>query len=105
MAEPISERRSREDSARRTHIIRCVVFGSCWEGSDPGRVLGAMASTFRSQDAKEIPMTRLWCVLTIATVLAGAAPAAAQQQPAPAPTDQGNGNWDPPPITKPTTQR
>jgi hypothetical protein len=41
-------------------------------------------------------MTRLGFVLTIAAVLAGAAPAAAQQQPAPAPTDQGNGNWDPP---------
>jgi hypothetical protein len=50
-------------------------------------------------------MTRLGFVLTIAAVLAGAAPAAAQQQPAPAPTDQGNGNWDPPPVTKPTTQR
>ena len=24
---------------------------------------------------------------------------------APAPADQGNGNWDPPPVTKPTTQR
>jgi hypothetical protein len=34
-------------------------------------------------------MTRLWFVLTIATILASAAPAAAQQQPAPAPTDQG----------------
>jgi hypothetical protein len=52
-----------------------------------------------------IPMMRLWFVLTIAAVLGGAAPAAAQQQPAPAPTDQGNGNWDPPPVTKPTTQR
>jgi hypothetical protein len=44
-------------------------------------------------------------VLTIATVLAGAGPASAQQQPPPAPSDQGNGNWDPPPVTKPTTQR
>jgi hypothetical protein len=50
-------------------------------------------------------MMRVWFVLTIAAVLAGAGPAAAQQQPAPAPTDQGNGNWDPPPVTKPTTQR
>jgi hypothetical protein len=41
----------------------------------------------------------------IAGMLAGAEPAAAQQQPAPAPPDQGNGNWDPPPVTKPTTQR
>ena len=49
-------------------------------------------------------MIRLF-VLTIAAVLAGAAPAAAQQQPAPAPPDQGNGNWDSPPVTKPTTQR
>jgi hypothetical protein len=50
-------------------------------------------------------MTRLGFVLTIAAVLAGAAPAAAQQQPAPASSDQGNGNWDPPAVTKPTTQR
>jgi hypothetical protein len=41
-------------------------------------------------------MTRLRFALTIAAVLAGAAPVAAQQQPAPAPADQGNGNWDPP---------
>ena len=44
-------------------------------------------------------------MLTIAAVLAGATPAEAQQQPAPAPPEQGNGNWDPPPVTKPTTQR
>jgi len=50
-------------------------------------------------------VTRLWIMLMIAAVLAGAVPAAAQQQPAPAPVDQGNGNWDPPPVTKPTTQR
>jgi hypothetical protein len=61
--------------------------------------------SFATDAAKEIPMTRLWFVLTIAAVLAGATPAAAQQQPAPAPPDQGNGNWDPPPVTKPTTQR
>jgi hypothetical protein len=61
--------------------------------------------SFATDAAKEIPVTRLWFVLTIAAVLARAAPAAAQQQPAPAPPDQGNGNWDPPPITKPTTQR
>jgi hypothetical protein len=40
-------------------------------------------------------VTRLWIMLMIAAVLAGAVPAAAQQQPAPAPVDQGNGNWDP----------
>jgi hypothetical protein len=50
-------------------------------------------------------MTRLRFALTIAAVLAGAAPVAAQQQPAPAAADQGNGNLDPPPVTKPTTQR
>jgi hypothetical protein len=50
-------------------------------------------------------MTRLWFVLMTATVLTVAGPAAAQQQPVPAPRDQGNGNWDPPPVTKPTTQR
>jgi hypothetical protein len=55
---------------------------------------------------KESPVTRLGFVVTIAAVLAGAALAAAQQQPPPpAPSDQGNGNWDPPPVTKPTTQR
>src|SRR4051794_8593877 len=33
--ELISQLRRREkNSARRTHIIRGVVFGSCWEGSD-----------------------------------------------------------------------
>jgi hypothetical protein len=57
------------------------------------------------QQRKKIPMRRLGFVITIAAVLAGAAPAAAQQQPAPAPPDQGNGNWDPPPVTKPTTER
>ena len=55
--------------------------------------------------AKEIRMRRLGFVITIAAVLAAATPALAQQQPAPAPPDQGNGNWDPPPVTKPTTQR
>ena len=50
-------------------------------------------------------MTRLSIMLTIAAILAGAAsaPASAQQQGAP--LDQGNGNWDPPPVTGPTTQR
>jgi hypothetical protein len=61
--------------------------------------------SFAALTQQGIPMMRLWFVLTIAAVLGGAAPAAAQQQPAPAPTDQGNGNWDPPPVTKPTTQR
>jgi hypothetical protein len=50
-------------------------------------------------------MMKLGLYLTIPAVLAGAAEAAAQQQPAPAPQDQGNSNWDPPPVTKPTTQR
>ena len=60
---------------------------------------------FAIDAAKENSVTRLGIVLTIAAVLAGAAPVSAQQQPAPAPSDQGNGNWDPPPVTKPTTQR
>ena len=38
--------------------------------------------------AKEIPMTRLGFVLTMAAVLAGVVPASAQQQPAPAPSDR-----------------
>jgi hypothetical protein len=50
-------------------------------------------------------MTKISIVLTTAAVLACAtlAPASGQQQPAPA--DQGNGNWDPPPVTGPTTRR
>ena len=54
---------------------------------------------------RKFPMMKLGFVLTITAVVAGASPAAAQQQPAPARQDQGNGNWDPPPVTKPTTQR
>ena len=44
-------------------------------------------------------------MLTIAAVLAGAAPAPASAQQQGVPLDQGNGNWDPPPVTSPTTQR
>ncbi|MGB9349144.1 MAG: hypothetical protein WCB61_04510 [Pseudolabrys sp.] len=50
-------------------------------------------------------MTRLSIMLTIAAVLAGTAPAPALAQQQGAPLDQGNGNWDPPPVTGPTTQR
>ena len=49
-------------------------------------------------------MTRLSIMLTIAAVLAGAAPAPASAQQG-VPLDQGNGNWDPAPVTSPTTQR
>jgi len=49
-------------------------------------------------------VTKISIVLTTAALLACApAPASAQQQPVP--VDQGNGNWDPPPVTSPTTQR
>ena len=70
------------------------------------RVLGAMGEEPHLADRRflrkgEILMSRLGFVLTIAAVLAGA-PVSAQQQPAP---DQGNGNWDPPPVTGPTTTR
>jgi hypothetical protein len=41
-------------------------------------------------------VTRLSIMLTIAAVLAGAAPAPASAQQQGAPLDQGNGNWDPP---------
>ena len=44
-------------------------------------------------------------MLTIAAVLAGAAPAPASAQQQGVPLDQGNGNWDPPPVISPTTQR
>ena len=54
---------------------------------------------------KEFVVTRLSIMLTIAAVLAGAAPAPASAQQQGAPLDQGNGNWDPPPVTSPTTQR
>ena len=59
----------------------------------------------RADAAKEFVVTRLSIMLTIAVVLARAAlaPASAQQQGVP--LDQGNGNWDPPPVTSPTTQR
>jgi hypothetical protein len=100
---------------RRAHrSTRCWRFWLLCRKSDGGRALRERVRrnlilpgdvSFATDAAKEIPMTRLWLVLTIAAVLAGAAPAAAQQQPAPAPPDQGNGNWDPPPVTKPTTQR
>jgi hypothetical protein len=58
-----------------------------------------------SSEGIEFVVTRLSIMLTIAAVLAGAAsaPASAQQQGVP--LDQGNGNWDPPPVTSPTTQR
>jgi hypothetical protein len=55
--------------------------------------------------AKEFAVTRLSIMLTIAAVLAGAAPAPASAQQQGVPLDQGNGNWDPPPVTSPTTQR
>ena len=54
---------------------------------------------------KEFVVTRLSIMLTIAAVLAGAAPAPASAQQQGVPLDQGNGNWDPPPVTSPTTQR
>jgi hypothetical protein len=54
---------------------------------------------------KEFVVTRLSIMLTIAAVLAGTAPAPASAQQQGAPLDQGNGNWDPPPVTSPTTQR
>jgi hypothetical protein len=50
-------------------------------------------------------MSRLGFVLTIVAVLAGAAPTPVSAQQQPVPVDQGNGNWDPPPVTSPTTQR
>jgi hypothetical protein len=50
-------------------------------------------------------VTRLSIMLTIAAVLAGAAPAPASAQQQGVPLDQGNGNWDPAPVTSPTTQR
>jgi hypothetical protein len=55
--------------------------------------------------AKEFVVTRLSIMLTIAVVLARAAPAPASAQQQGVPLDQGNGNWDPPPVTSPTTQR
>ena len=55
--------------------------------------------------SKGTPMTKISIVLTTAAVLACAAPAPASAQQQPAPVDQGNGNWDPPPVTGPTTRR
>jgi hypothetical protein len=63
------------------------------------------AFPFSADAAKEFVVTRLSIMLTIAAVLAGAAPAPASAQQQGAPLDQGNGNWDPPPVTSPTTQR
>jgi hypothetical protein len=54
---------------------------------------------------QEFVVTRRSIMLTIAAVLAGAAPAPASAQQQGVPLDQGNGNWDPPPVTSPTTQR
>jgi len=50
-------------------------------------------------------VTRVSIMLTIAAALAGAVPAPASAQQQGVPLDQGNGNWDPPPVTSPTTQR
>jgi hypothetical protein len=63
------------------------------------------AFPFSADAAKEFVVTRLSIMLTIAAVLAGAAPAPASAQQQGAPLDQGNGNWDPPPVTSPITQR
>lgn len=60
---------------------------------------------FSDDAANEFVVTGLSIMLTIAAVLAGAAPAPASAQQQGVPLDQGNGNWDPPPVTAPTTQR
>ena len=70
----------------------------------PGNLISRALFPLRSMQQRKISVTKLSFVLTITAVLAGAAPATAQQQPAPTPPDQGNGNWEPPPVTKPTTQ-
>ena len=78
-----------------------------WAADERGRGTSSRraAFPFSADAAKEFVVTRLSIMLTIAAVLAGAAPAPASAQQQGVPLDQGNGNWDPPPVTSPTTQR
>ena len=78
-----------------------------WAADERGRGTSfrRAAFPFSADAAKEFVVARLSIMLTIAAVLAGAAPAPASAQQQGVPLDQGNGNWDPPPVTSPTTQR
>ena len=78
-----------------------------WAADERGRGTSfrRAAFPFSADAAKEFVVARLSIMLTIAAVLAGAAPAPASAQQQGVPLDQGNGNWDPPPVTSPPTQR
>jgi len=93
----------------RGHAIRKWTQGpsEIWPADERGRGTSSRraAFPFSADAAKEFVVTRLSIMLTIAAVLAGTVPAPALAQQQGAPLDQGNGNWDPPPVTGPTTQR